>query len=258
MDRSLDQPALARVYNGATGGASTSEVDRSLLQRVFALMPGYRYFAMANLRFAGQAVTEFVDAGITQILDLGCGMLSPQSSHTVAHARNPDVRVVYVDLDSVTAEHARLGTAGDDRVGVLEADVRQVDDVLDDPVTRRLLSPDEPVGVLAAAVLHCLPDDGAVHPADTLRRYHDRLPAGSMLAATHATGDTLDPDVVTEAIALFQQAGITVLSRTAEEFHALFGPWQVRPPGLRPLRWSPQPDEEIDAHGYTATALKPR
>jgi hypothetical protein len=256
MDPSLEQPALARVYHGATGGAGTTEVDRSLLQRVFELMPGYRYFAMANQRFANQAVGEFVDAGITQILDLGCGLLSPQSSHVVAQAKNPDVRVVYVDLDPVTVEHVRLGTTGDERVGVLAADVSQVDTVLDHEITRGLLDLDEPVGVVAAAVLHCLPDDNPVPPATVLREYHDRLAAGSMLAATHATGDTLDPAVVTEAIALFQQAGIKVLSRSAEEFAALFGPWQVRSPGLTPLRWQPRPDEEIDAHGYTATALR--
>jgi len=256
MDPSLEQPALARVYNGATGGAGTTEVDRSLLQRVFALMPGYRYFAMANQRFAGQSVSEFVDAGITQILDLGCGLLTPQSSHAVAQAKNPDVRVVYVDLDPVTVEHVRLGTAGNEHVGVLTADVSQVDAVLDHEITRGLLDFDKPVGVVAAAVLHCLPDDGPVHPATALREYHDRLAAGSMLAATHASGDTLDPAVVAEAIALFQQAGITVLSRSAEEFTALFGPWQVRSPGLMPLRWSPEADEEVDAHGYTATALK--
>ncbi len=257
MDGATEQPALARVYNGATGGASTAGVDRTLLQRVFELMPGYRYFAMANQSFAGAAVADFVDAGITQILDLGCGMLTPQSSHAVAHAKNPDVRVVYVDIDPVTAEHLRLGTESDDQVGVLRADVSHVDEVLDHAVTRRLINLDEPVGVVAA-VLHCLPDDGPVHPAAALRGYHDRLAAGSMLAATHASGDTLDPEVVTEAIALFQQAGITVLSRTADEFRDLFGPWHLRPPGLEPLRWNPQPNETVDAHGYTATSIKPR
>ena len=78
--------------------------------------------------------------------------------------------------------------------------------------------------LLAAAVLHCLPDDAAVPPAEVLRGYHERLAPGSRVAATHASGDTLDPSTVTESVGLFQQAGITVLSRGADEFRALFGP----------------------------------
>jgi SAM-dependent methyltransferase len=256
MEPSVEKPALSRVYNGAVGGVSTTAVDRSLLERVFALMPGYRYFAMANLTFARQAVADFVDAGVTQVLDLGCGMLTPQPSHVVAHAKNPDVRVVYVDIDPVTVEHVRAGTEGEPNVGVFQADVSGVDDVLDHPVTRERLDLGKPVGVLAAAVLHCLPDDGAVPPAEVLRGYHDRLAPGSRVAATHASGDTLDPAVVTEAVGLFRQAGITVLSRSADEFRALFGPWRLREPGLVPLRWTVESGEEIDALAYGAVAEK--
>lgn len=250
----MEKPALSRVYNGAAGGASTTAVDRGLLERVFALMPGYRYFAMANLGFARQAVSDFVDDGITQILDLGCGMLTPQSSHHVAHAKNPDVRVAYVDLDPVVVAHVLGGTEGDERVAVLRADVADADAVLDDPAVRAVLDLDRPVGVLAAAVLHCLTDDGPVPPADTVRGYHARLAQGSRLAATHASGDTLDPRVVEEAMGLFAQAGITVVSRTADEFGALLGPWRF--PGLNPLRWTLESGEEISALAYTAVAEK--
>jgi SAM-dependent methyltransferase len=253
VEPTLSKPALARVYNGAAGGTSTAAVDRSLLERVFALMPGYKYFAMANQRFAAQAVAEFVDAGLTQILDLGCGMLTPQSSHQVAHAKNADVRIVYVDSDPVTVEHVRNGTAGDDRIGVVQADVRHVDQVLD--AAAAVLDLDRPVGVLAAAVLHCLPDDDEIHPSAAVRRYHERLAPGSMFAASHATGDTLEPEVVAEAIALFRHAGIVVLSRSADEFNALLEPWHN--PGLRRLLWLPNPDaEEIDALAYTAMATR--
>ncbi|MGB3439683.1 MAG: SAM-dependent methyltransferase [Actinophytocola sp.] len=252
----MDKPALSRVYNGAAGGASTAAVDRSLLERVFALMPGYRYFAMANLRFASQAVTSFVDAGVTQVLDLGCGMLTPQSSHHVAHAKNPDVRVAYIDIDPVTVAHVSSGTEGDERIAVVRADVADADAVLDDPAVRAVLDLDRPVGVLAAAVLHCLPDDGPIPPADTVRRYHERLAPGSLLAASHASGDTLDPEMVAEAVSLFQQAGITVLSRSADEFSALLGPWRLRPPGLSPLRWTPESGDEVDALAYTVIAEK--
>lgn len=252
----MEKPALSRVYNGAAGGVSTTAVDRGLLERVFELMPGYRYFAMANLAFARQSVADFVDAGITQVLDLGCGMLTPQSSHFVAHAKNPDVRVVYVDIDPVTVEHVRAGTDGERNVGVFQADVSGVDEVLGHPVTRELLDLDKPVGVLAAAVLHCLPDDAAVPPTEVLRGYHDRLAPGSRVAATHASGDTLDPSVVTEAVGLFRQAGITVLSRSADEFRALFGPWRLREPGLSPLRWTVESGDEVDALAYGAVAEK--
>ena len=256
MEPSVEKPALARVYNGAVGGASTTAVDRGLLARVFELMPGYRYFAMANLGFAAQSVIDFLDADITQVLDLGCGMLTPRSTHHVAYARNHDARVMYVDIDPVTVEHVRAGIDGNPNVGVLRADVSDVAAVLDHPVTRGVLDLDKPVGIVAAAVLHCLPDDAPVPPAEVLRGYHERLAPGSRVAATHASGDTLDPAVVAEAVGLFGQAGITVLSRSAAEFRGLFGPWRLHEPGLIPLRWTVESGEEIAALAYGAVAEK--
>jgi hypothetical protein len=126
--------------------------------------------------------------------------------------------------------------------------------VLDDPAVREVLDLGRPVGVLAAAVLHCLPDDGPVPPADMVRRYHERLAPGSSLAATHASGGTLAPEVLVEAIDLFTSAGITVISREPDEFAALFGPWRLREPGLRPLRWTPEAGEEIDALAFSGVA----
>ena len=248
------KPALSRVYNGAVGGAGTTAVDRGLLDRLFSLVPGYRYFAMANLRFARQAVADLVDDGITQILDLGCGMLTPQSSHLVAHEKNPDVRVAYVDIDPVAVEHVRVGAEGNPNVRVLRADVSHVDEVLDHPSVREVLDLDKPVGVLAAAVLHCLADDGEVPPADMLRRYHERLALGSRLAATHASGDTLDPALLAEAIDLFTQVGITIISRESDEFAALLGPWHLRTPAPQPLHWTLESGEEIYALAYSGVA----
>jgi hypothetical protein len=281
-------PAISRVYDAASGGLSTTASDRTLLDRVLAIMPGYRYFARANRAFTHRAVHAFLDAGITQILDLGCGILTPDSTHEIARTAPADgggthtadvaradvvhAEVVYVDTDPTVIEHVRAGTAGTEHVRVVEADLCRVDELLDHPVCREVLDLTRPVGVLAAAVLHCLPGhpnsrtgtgtgmdhSAADDPADVLRRYFDRLPAGSMLAMSHASGDTLDAAVTADAIALFADAGITVVSRTRSEIEHLLGPWDTTPDGVTRLVWSPPPGRDPhDALGYTAIATKP-
>jgi hypothetical protein len=250
----LDRATLARVYNGANGGALNFAVDRELLAQVTQLVPGYQQFAAANRAFVHTAILRFHDDGITQVLDLGSGMFS-ESTHDIAHRINPATRVVYVDTDPVVIAQLELATTEDnDQVGVLHADICRVDAVMQAAVVQRVLDVSRPVGLLAAAVLHCVPDDDTfADVATVMSRYHDVLAPGSMLALSHASGDKLPADLVTQAIDLFAQSDITIVSRTQDEIRDLLNPWEPELPGLARLHWQ-LGSEVADAHGYAAIA----
>ena len=251
----VKRPALARVYNGASGGAMTTAADRELLAKVLELVPGYRFFVAANRAFVRAAIHRFLDEGITQLLDLGCGMFFDGLTHEIAQSVTSAARVVYVDTDLAAIAHLQQTTEGSDRVGVVHADMCGVDAVLNAPVVRKVLDVDRPVGLLAAAVLHCVPDsDVSADVATVMRRYHDALAPGSMLALSHASGDSLPADIVAQAINLFKRAGITIVSRTRQEICDLLRPWQPEPAGVAELAWQVESGETVYAHGYTVIA----
>jgi hypothetical protein len=94
--------------------------------------PGLQAMVRANRAFLGRVVHHLTaERGVTQFLDLGPGAPTMGNLHEVAREANPDTRIVYVDVDPVAVEHARL----------LLADT---------------LDLDRPVGVMMFALLHFL------------------------------------------------------------------------------------------------------
>jgi hypothetical protein len=165
---------------------------------------------------------------------------------------------VYVDGDPIVTASVRAGVDGDPRVGVVEADMCYVHQVLDHETTQQVLDLGRPVGLFMVAVLHCLPD--ADEPAAVLRRYHECLAPGTMLAASHASGDSLGTSLTNEGVERFATAGITVVSRTRNEFAELLGPWCLTPDGIVPVHWW-RPEGSTDpvegaSLGYGALATR--
>lgn len=235
----LEAPSLSRIYDYLLGGGHNFAADRAVGDRITSVVPGYREFVRESRSFVDRAVLHMLAAGIRQFLDLGAGMLTTRPVHDIARAHHADARVVYVDRDPVViARLAVLFGQGDPRTGVVEADLRCVDHVLEQALCDRRLNLDRPVGVVAGAVLHCLPD--ADEAVAVLARYHERLAPGSLLAASHADGTTLGPVRSAAVEACFADAGITLVHRSRQQFVDLLGPWQPHPDDVVPVEaWRP-------------------
>lgn len=234
-----DTPSLSRIYDRLLGGGHNFASDRAVADAIMALVPRYDVFIRESRAFVRRAVLHMLTAGIEQFLDLGAGLSGVRHVHELAQAEQPQTRVVYVDRDPVAVAGLRLIVRGDDpSTGVIEADLRHVDEVLDHAVTTRLLDLTRPVGVVAGSVLHCLPD--AEEVAATLAGYHDRLAPGSLLAASHADGIVLGLETAAAVEDRFARAGITLVHRSRREFADLLGPWQPYPDGVAPVGlWRP-------------------
>jgi hypothetical protein len=85
--------------------------------------------------------------------------------------------VVYVDIDPVAVAHSRDILTGNPLADVVQADLRDVAAILDDPRTKRLLDPTQPIGVLMVAILHFIPDDD--DPASIIAQYHKMMAPGA-------------------------------------------------------------------------------
>lgn len=181
----LDKPNAARVYDYYLGGSHNFEADREMARRAMELWPELPAIMRSNRAFLRRAVQYLAERGLTRFLDIGSGIPTFGAVHEVARASHPQARVVYVDRDPVAVAHSRLLLTDDERSQVVEADLRDVGDLLHRPEVAGLLQPGEPVVLMLVAVLHFITD--AEEPAKLLAALRDALPPGSALVLSHAS-----------------------------------------------------------------------
>lgn len=86
--------------------------------------------------------------------------------------------------DPLVSTHAAARLAGPNVV-TLRADLRQPEQVLDDPQVGDLFDLDQPVGIMFMCVLHCLWDHE--NPWGIVAQFKDAVVPGSYLALSHMT-----------------------------------------------------------------------
>ncbi|WP_436502045.1 SAM-dependent methyltransferase [Actinokineospora sp. HUAS TT18] len=224
-------PSIARAYDYLLGGGHNFEADRELSRKAEQMLVGLRQLVRMNRAFLGRAVRHMMDQGVRQFLDIGAGIPTVGSLHQVAHSIDPACRVVYVDRDPVAVAHSELMLAGEDRVAIVAADIRDPEGIFGSPEARRLLDLDEPVGVLMLFMLHWVPDEW--DPIGLLARYRDRLAPGSMMAITHASDDHKKAEI-NEVAGLVERSKSRdqVQLRSHAEIEALFAGYDMVEPGL--------------------------
>jgi S-adenosyl methyltransferase len=240
----LEHPSIARVYDYYLGGSHNFAVDRRMARRAIELWPELPMIMQANRAFLRRSVRYLVRAGITQFLDIGSGIPTEGNVHEVAQAASPGVRVVYVDIDPVAVAHSRDILAGNPCADVIQADLRDVAAVFDDPRAKRLLDLTQPIGVLMVAMLHFIPDEA--EPANIVAQYRKIIAPGSYLAVSHGT-HAGRPDLVEPLTELYRRTATQLTSRSAQEIEALFAGFELVPPGVvfLPL-WRPDSPADVD------------
>jgi hypothetical protein len=251
-DSQPDEANCARVHDALLGGAHCFAADRDLAARLQAAVPVLPSALYAERRFLDHAIRMCLDDGIAQFLDLGCGLPAVGNARAVIGRLAPAARVVCVDLDAVVVAALTRDLIGNDQAAIIKADIQESDEILDHPATCRLLDPREPVAVLATNVLHRIDQ-----PQASLGRLMDRLPAGTVLVATHLTTDH-HPHEVATLMNLATAAGIPWISRTRTQVEALFTGLALADPGLvDATAWHPDPRDPLPdgSAGYILAAV---
>ncbi|HXV92297.1 MAG TPA: SAM-dependent methyltransferase [Pseudonocardia sp.] len=252
-DIDMDRPSSARVYDYFLGGAHNFAVDRQLAEAIASMTPNVGDTMRANRAFLRRAVRFLVAEGVTQFLDIGSGIPTVGNVHEVAQQADPSARVVYVDVDPIAVSHSRAILDGDPRTSVIQADARDVDRILSDPETRRLLDVEQPIAVLLLGVLHFVPDSD--DPAGVVARLRDALSPGSYVAMVNVTHEDQPPEVI-EAQKLSSRTGTPIHLRSRAELLAQFAGMSLVEPGLVhiPL-WRPDSPLDVDGHPERFGAL---
>jgi hypothetical protein len=260
VDIDSSKPHSARIYDYFIGGKNHFAADREAAAEVLRSSPSVRVAARENRAFLGRAVRYLAaEAGLRQFLDIGTGLPTTDNVHNVAQAVAPSSRIVYADNDPLVLAHARalLTSAPEGRTAYIHADLRDPAAILSNPVTREALDFEQPIGLIAVAILHLIGDEDK--PGELLAALVDALPSGSYLAASHLTTEH-DPVATTAGQRAMQRAGITMQKRDSDVFAGLaFRGLELVPPGVvlvsewRPADEGPRPTPaEVNCYGGVA------
>ena len=144
----VERPSVARMYDYYLGGSHNFAADRAAAKAMVAAVPDAAADGAGQpcLPAPGRAVP--LDAGIRQFLDIGSGIPTVGNVHEIAQRRDPDARVVYVDIDPVAVAHSREILAGNDRHrGRSRRTCATPKAILAHPEVTRLLDFTQPVAV---------------------------------------------------------------------------------------------------------------
>ncbi|WP_063130884.1 SAM-dependent methyltransferase [Nocardia fusca] len=242
------KPSIARVYDYLLGGQDHYEADRKIGSYFTHDLPGSVTIAHTNRQALIRAIGDIADDGIGQFIDIGSGLPTADNVHQVAQRHNPDARVIYVDNDPIVLAHGRALLETDERTAVVQADLRNPEQILQSPAVQRLIDFSEPIGLIFSAILHHLNDDE--HPGDLVRWWVDRLPSSSQIYISHfRSGNNAETRVAEQKL---QETFGRGRWRTDTEILALFGDGlEILSPGLAYCsQWRPpSPAEGVTAIG---------
>jgi S-adenosyl methyltransferase len=248
-------PNPARIYDFLLGGKDHTLVDRAAGLRLMELVPDMREQVRQNRYFLGRVVRWLAgEMGIGQFLDLGSGLPSRDNVHEVARRVVPDARVVYLDNDSLVVTHGNAMLARHEGVRMVGGDIRDPVSILGHADVRGLLDFSRPVAVLMIAVLHFVPDSD--DPAGIVGAFRDAVPAGSVLALTHACADKMSPDALQQSLAVYAKASARVVPRSATRIAGLMDGWDLVDPVGEVSGWRPEfaGADDLSAVGSTSGA----
>jgi S-adenosyl methyltransferase len=256
----------ARIYDYMLRGNNYFQVDRFAAEHILAAAPEIRDAAWSNRGFHQRAAKQIAQLGVGQFLDIGSGLPTVGNTHDVVQKVDPAARVLYVDNDPMVQLHSRalIDTGG--TIGVICADLREPDMILDHPELRRLIDLGEPVGLMLTGVMMFISD--ASDPWALVSRYVDALVPGSFLALSHLTDDYKPPIAAEGFRAVFDTATEHLYFRSKAKVERFFEGLELLPPyeGAEPGvtftgLWGAEDVELADSDGsrwlYCGVARKP-
>src|SRR5947207_5120459 len=155
----LDRPNVARIWDYLLGGGHNFAIDREAAEKAIRLYPDLPLVAQVTRGFLGRVVRYLLDQGIDQFLDVGAGIPTANSVHEIAQRITPGARVAYADIDPVAVAHSQAILRQTGNTVAVRADARRPEDIIHHPAVRDVLDWTRPIGLLAIAMFHFVPDD---------------------------------------------------------------------------------------------------
>lgn len=228
-----DLPSAARAFDFLLGGDANTLVDREFIAAARVVLPDMAPIARDMRTFSRAVVGHLAATGIDQFLEIGSGLPTVRPVHEVA----PAARVVYVDVEERTVEHARRLLPDRPGLVALQGDVRDVPAILADPALRTTIDLARPVGVLLVDLLHFVEE---VEARRALRELHAAVVPGSVVAVNAMT-DIARPDITDWVAYSHEGLSYPPRLRSPEEMAPWLADWEILPPGwVSAPHWVPR------------------
>jgi O-methyltransferase involved in polyketide biosynthesis len=238
-DFDANTPSIARVYDYLLNGKDNFAADREVAEKLLAVAPLTAEVTRENRQFLARAVTWAAGQGISQFIDLGCGMPTVPNTHQTAQAITPAAQVAYVDNDPVVLTHLRaLAAHGNPGVSVVDGDVREADTILDAIAAGIDLA--APACLLMGFLLHFFAPDAA---RDLVAGYVAALAPGSYVVLSAGRADA---EAAKAGFGAYSAGAARVYNHSVPEFASFFGPLDLVPPGVIDSReWRPDWEQPV-------------
>jgi hypothetical protein len=222
------RPTPARIYDYMLQGSNYFDADRFAAEQILKAAPEIRDAAWSNRGFHQRAAKWIAQQGVRQFVDIGSGLPTVGNTHDVVLKVIPAAHVAYVDNDPMVELHSRALLAGGSMIGVICADLREPDTILDNPALRKLIDFSEPVGLLMTGVMMFVSDTS--DPWALVSRYVDALASGSYLSLSHLTDDYKPPAAAEGFRAVFDTATEHMYFRSRAKVERFFQGLDLVPP----------------------------
>jgi hypothetical protein len=240
----LDRPNVARMWDYFVGGGHNFAVDREAADQVIKAYPDLPLVARVTRAFLGRVVRFLISQGIDQFLDIGSGIPTANSVHEIARRVVPSARVAYVDIDPVAVAHSQAILRETANTVAIQADARCPESIINHPDVLRVLDWTRPIGVLAIAIFHFVPEDAEAKRI--ARSLNAALASGSFLAFTHATDDQVTPANVEVVERVYERTAVPFHFRGKQQITELFDAFQLIEPGVVYVpQWQPETDGDL-------------
>jgi hypothetical protein len=259
-------PSPARLYDYYLGGTHNYPADRAAAERIRMVLPELTDGAWANRSFHQRAAKWIAQRGITQFIDIGSGLPTVGNTQQVVTKVLSDAHVVYVDNDPIVLAHSAELFAGSSTATLIQADLRNPDEVLGHPALRQLIDFSQPTGLMMTWVLHFVSD--ASDPWRLVTRYLDAMAPGSYLALSHVTNHAVPPRTIDLIQEIYRSATESIYFRPKADIERFFERLEIVSPydGAEPAvthvgLWRCEDPDVADDDGsqwsYCAVARRP-
>jgi hypothetical protein len=231
-------PNAARAADFLYGGRDNFAADRKAARAVAASAPTIERIPAEARAFRHRVIRFLVaEAGITQFLDVGTGLVPPGATHELAQSIAPRSRVVYTDSDPMILSRvtAQAQSAGSGTVSCVDGDIADVDAIVANALPTLDLR--QPVAVLLLSTLAHVPTTIAAGRA--VSSLMGAVPSGSHVVIYHLAND-LDPAMPAAARHWNKTTPKPITLRSRTDVLSLVSGLELVPPGVVPVaEWRP-------------------
>ena len=231
-------PNAARAADYLYGGRDNFAADRKAVSAVAASAPAVERIPAEARAFRHRVLRYLVaEAGVTQFLDIGTGLVPPGATHEFAQSMDPASLIVYTESDPMVRSHAQalISSAKSGSVSCVDGDIADADAIVASALPTLDLT--RPVAVLLLSTLAHVPT--TIAAARAVSALMAAVPSGSHAVIYHLAND-LDP-AMPAAVRHWNKTTpkpITLRSRT--DVLSLVSGLELIPPGVVPVtEWRP-------------------